>query len=195
MLKESPPSFPERPMTEPFNPYAAPSANLNPQSAGEGCWRDEKVVVMAREGSLPSRCVKCNAPAETPIKERRIYWHHPGLYLLVIFPGLLIYAIVALIVRKKASISPGLSQIHQRKRNIGLALGWIGGLGGPVMMVMSLSLDSCGLGFFGLALFFVGLIAGMVLARNLYADHIDDSYVRLKGAGPDFLASLPDFHG
>lgn len=177
------------------NPYAPPQASLDPhaQEAG-GCWRDGNAVVLPNGGDLPPRCVKCNAPAETPVKARTYYWHHPALYLIALV-ALLIYAIVALIVRKKTTVHPGLCEEHRRKRTWGLALGWLGGLGGPVLMIASTDLDSCGLGLFGLGLFFVGLVGGLVLARILYPERIDERCVRLKGAGAAFLDSLPLFNG
>lgn len=181
-------------MPDAFNPYSAPLSNLNPQASAGGCWNDMNVVVVSKDADLPPRCVKCNAPAEAPIKTRTYYWHHPALYLLVL-PGLLIYAIVALIVRKKAILHLGLCDAHRKKRLYGLLLGWGGGLGGLALMIASANQDSCGLGFTGLAVFFVGIVAGNLMARTLYPERIDETYVRLKGAGPEFLASLPPFRG
>jgi hypothetical protein len=180
-------------MSSTFNPYAAPKANLQPFSEG-GCWRDGDVVVVTREGDLPPRCVKCNAPAGTPIKARTLYWHHPALYVIALF-ALLIYLIVAVIVRKKAVLSPGLCPVHQRRRTLGLLLGWLSPIAGVVLLIMGGSSDYCSVMVVGGLLIMGGLIAGVVLARILYPERIDDAFVRLKGAGPAFLDSLPPFHG
>jgi hypothetical protein len=52
---------------------------------------------------LPDFCVKCNAPAVGNPKQAKFYWHPPALFALVLF-GLIPYAIVAIIMRKKAVI-------------------------------------------------------------------------------------------
>ena len=57
-----------------FNPYAAPEAGVAPSQLatdadeGRGVWRDGKILVMAKVARLPSRCVKCNAPATFRLK-------------------------------------------------------------------------------------------------------------------------------
>ena len=78
-------------------PYASPAA------AGgyypDGAWREGNVLIVRKNVALPPRCVKCGAPAEGPLMKRTYYWHDPILYILIL-AGILIYAIVALIVRK-----------------------------------------------------------------------------------------------
>lgn len=37
------------------------------------------------------------------------------------------------------------------------------------------------------------VIAGIIMSRIVYANRIDDRYVRLKGCGEAFLAELPEF--
>ena len=182
-------------MTDFQNPYEAPKASLIPEGDG-GVWRSGGALVTRPGSSLPPRCVKCNAPSMEPAKDRRVYWHHPALYLLIIFPGLLIYAIVALIVRKSALVNPALCAEHRQKRNLGLAIGWVGSLLGLVLMVAGpAAYDSCGLGVAGLLLFLGAIIAAMFMARIVYPERIDKDFVRLKGCGDAFLGSLPEFHG
>lgn len=183
------------------NPYAPSSASLKvgeSPAGGEGIWRDGKKIIVAHGCSFPSRCVKCNEPSVEPQKVRKVYWHHPALYILFIF-YLIIYIIVALIVRKKAEINPGLCEKHLRKRHVWLAIGWIGSLvslfGFPMIVdATGASGDevagATALGFF---LFLLVLVVSMANARILYPRRIDDRYARLQGAGESFLASLPQF--
>ena len=56
-----------------------------------------------------------NAPAEGYTKKFNLSWHHPALYLIVL-AGVLIYVIVALIVRKTARVNIPLCPAHRAKR-------------------------------------------------------------------------------
>lgn len=176
------------------NPYAPSRASLAGGTVRptEGVWRENKVVVVARDHDLPERCVKCNEPADEPTKARKVYWHHPGYYVLLLI-NVILYVIVAVIARKTAEVNPGLCARHKQKRTTGMWIGWGGFLASLVAMWAAFGNNSPGI---GLLLFFVmfGLIiTGMVMSRIVYAKRIDDRYVLLKGAGREFLDSLPQF--
>ena len=177
-------------MTEPFNPYAPPRAALGPGDRG-GVWRLGKSVVMHLGAELPHRCVKCNAPAEEPNKERTLYWHHPALYVIALF-ALLIYAIVALIVRKKATVAPGLCTAHRKRRNLWIAVGCLGPVVGLALAIQAGTGDNCGGMAAGGLLLLASIVTALIMARIVYAERIEGDYVRLRGCGEAFLASLPD---
>lgn len=168
------------------------------QAAGSdgGVWRDGKWLVMSRSAALPGRCVKCNEPAHEPVKVRKVYWHHPLIYLLFFLYGL-IYIIVALIVRKRADVNAGLCAEHKSKRRNAILLAWAGMLSAIVLPIgfaqgteyVDAWILFCTLLFFGSA------IAGIVLSRVVYAKKIDNERARLGGCGTEFLDSLPDFPG
>jgi hypothetical protein len=179
-------------MNDPLNPYAPPKSIIEParlDSLGR-CWRKGNLLFMEQGAALPCRCVKCNAPVTTPIKARKIYWHAPGWFLLILV-NLLIYAIVALAIRKKATIAPGLCPKHASRRNAWMAFGWLGSLGGLFLGMWGLISqhgDFIGIGFL---LFFVALIAGLIGARIVTPTRIDPQLITLKGCGREFLDSLP----
>jgi hypothetical protein len=182
-------------MTDPMNPYAPPQARLDVQApTPEGYWRDGKVLVMLNGSLLPDRCVKCNAPADLPTKPRKMYWHHPAIYIIALF-ALLIYAIVAIIVRKQAVVNVGLCAEHKRRRIWGLSLGAGGLLLGIVIMIVGAANDACGFALFGLLLFLAGLIAAARLSRLLYPVEITEKIARFKGCGEAFLDGLPSLDG
>jgi hypothetical protein len=91
------------------NPYAPTQASLKsadtPAGTG-GLWRDDDRLIVAHGATFPQRCVKCNEPSEQPHKMRKVYWHHPAVYLLLLGYAIL-YIIVALIVRRTAEVNPG----------------------------------------------------------------------------------------
>ena len=93
------------------NPYAPTQASLKsadtPAGTG-GLWREGNCLVVARGAAFPRRCVKCNEPSEEPHKLRKVYWHHPAVYLLLLGYAIL-YIIVALIVRRTMEVNPGLN--------------------------------------------------------------------------------------
>src|SRR5260370_36502587 len=70
---------------------------------------------------LPPLCVKCGAPANDKPVVKSFYWHNPAIYL-VILAGVLIYLIVAVIVRKGIEVSVPLCALHSKRRSIAVAL-------------------------------------------------------------------------
>jgi hypothetical protein len=184
----------ETQMNQQTNPYAPSEASLR---AGDvrpttGLMHDGKVLLLPQDCALPDRCVKCNDDAVLPIKERTVYWHHAGWYLMLLV-NVILYVIVALVVRKTAKVSPGLCERHKRKRNVGLFIGWGGALLGLAGAVSAGANDSPGLALSMLLLILVAMITGIIMSRVVYASRIDDRYIRLKGCGPEFLTQWPPF--
>lgn len=172
---------------------------------GQGVWRDGNQLVMCKDAELPARCVKTNEPTDRTLR-RQLYWHPPLLYLMVLClgPGLLIYAIVALIVRKSADIEVGLSPQGFRSRRWGIAIAWFSFFFfGLLGIVGAENLDENGnrlipvfwliLCFGSIAGWVAGIVVGVVKSRVVSATKITDSYVWLKGIHPDYLASLPQW--
>jgi len=156
-------------------------------------WRSGPVLVMNKGASLPDRCVKCNAPANGYTLKRNLSWHSPYLYLLIVL-NLLIYAIVAVIVRKKAQVKIGLCDSHRSKRRLAIALGWLLGLGGLVGLIAGVANES---GLVALA-GFAALIAGIVFgtrASVISAKKIDGDVVWIKGPCRPYLDTLPEWSG
>jgi hypothetical protein len=185
-----------------LNPYAPSRASLTATDRASAVddnavWRDGNVLVTLVDAEMPHRCIKCNEPADEPTKKRKVYWHHWALYLLILINAL-IYAIVALVVRKKALVSAGLCTQHKKRHRNALIFGWTGTLAGIVLMSHGLGTGGSAGGtetLVGILLVLVSIIAGMIFARVVYAKKIDKTYVRLKGCGTDFLDSLPQFTG
>jgi hypothetical protein len=173
------------------NLYAPPQAALH-DVATSGCWRDGKIVVVPVGEDLPHRCIYCNQDAVSPIKQRKVYWHHPAWYILVLV-AILLYAIVAMAVRKKALVSPGLCARHLGRKRAYVWVGWsslalwIGLLfwsAGSNVHVSAMPLIVTGLILLSLVMLFA--------ARTVTAARITDDEVRLRGCGKAFLDSLPN---
>ena len=181
------------------NPYAPSKATLKSTAPIGGdtadVWRDGKWLVMDVDAALPHRCVKCNGPAETPMKRQTLYWHHPAIYLLLLF-WIVIYVIVAAIARKTLKLEVGLCAEHRLARRKALTIGLIG-MFGSIPAAFGLAwLDQPGPALLvGLVGFFGFVIYLMIKTRILYAKKIDADEARIGGCGAEFLSSLPSYRG
>jgi hypothetical protein len=195
-------SPPPLPPSAPLNPYAPPQSN--PQSAmiapyGQvfsegGVWRAGDLLVMQKGASLPNRCLVCNQPAAVQFP-KKLYWHHPGLYFLVISP--LIYIIVAMIVRKQAALALPLCAEHAAKRKksattaaLLMVLGFVLMLGSCTQIEGNESAFALIL-LTGFALLVVGAIVNNVGANLVVPKKIDDYYTWLRKVSSSYLATLP----
>ncbi len=180
------------------NPYAPSKASLQagePTSPGAGLWRSDDELIVAHGAVFPHRCVKCNESTAPPHKTRKVYWHHPAVYVLLLV-YVIVYIIVAVIVRKTAQIDPGLCDEHRQKRMLWIAIGWIGCLFGWIPLAILgrwLGLDPGMVALVSIVFFFACAITAIVKSRILYPKRIDERYARLKGADQRFLASLPSY--
>lgn len=163
------------------------------QQIGDGgVWREKKAVVMGVRAVLPDRCVKCNAPSEGTKLKRRLYWHKPAWYALILV-NLLVYALAAMIVRKTATIHVGLCGKHRGRRWLHIGIAWTLIIGAIAAFVVGVNDPQLAwlIGAGVLALL-VGIIWGLVGARTVTALKIDDQWVRFSGAGRNFLERLPE---
>ena len=174
------------------NRYAPPKALVEDREGdGAAMWRDGKVLVLRKDAHFPDRCIKCNAPSVAPKRRYRLTWHSSGLYLLLLL-AVLIYVIVAALVRKTAVVHVGLCARHQKRVLWGRIIGW-GGLVLEVLLVWAAQTTPYEI--FGIAAFLLvlpWLLATIWVNRIVLVQRIDDRYVRLKGCGPEFLRSLPE---
>jgi hypothetical protein len=167
-----------------------------PPSIGKqdsGIWHKGKTLILTRDASLPLRCVKCNAFTQERLK-RKYSWHHPAIYVLLLVAWL-VYLIVAMFVRKNATIELGLCEEHQARRRYGI-MGTIAllllGLAGFVVAIMA---EDGTPALIGLLLLIAALFVGLIVARVGYPTRIDDRYVWLKGFDPDYLQQFPAWPG
>jgi hypothetical protein len=120
----------------------------------------------------------------------------------VIFPGLLVYAIVALIVRKSMTFAFPVTYQARGKLRIRLGIGLVCLVMSFVAMFTGIAMaDSRNGGdgfyaFLGVLAFFGLLITSIVflfMARLVTPTKITDQYTIVKGVSPAYLAGLPDW--
>ena len=154
-------------------------------------WREGKFLVAASDTVLPDRCVKCNAPAHGLKMTKKFYWHPPAFYLLIC-AGVLIYAIVALIVRKKSIIHLGICSEHKKRRSRSIAITWLTVGVSFLMIVIAATTETGGLAFIGILLLLGAIIFGLMTTQLVVPTKIDaQSVVWLKGVSPSYLENLP----
>jgi hypothetical protein len=162
-------------------------------------WRDGAQLIIRKDTALPDLCVKCNAPGDGYRWRKTLYWHHPALGLLILV-NLLVYAIVALVVRQKTKVEASVCRVHRAKRTRALLIGWIvGGVLGIGAFIASIAMfndrqldDYAGFVMLGsILLMLAGLIYGMYVGRILYPKKIDANFAWLGGCGPAFLENFP----
>lgn len=160
---------------------------------GEGVWRDGKTLVMSRDAVLPDRCVKCNAFTQDRLK-RKLSWHHWAIYLLILL-SLLIYAIVGMVIRKRATVYLGLCEEHRAKRRTYIWITLLMILGGVAGFFLAIAAEDGTPALIGLLLLMTGIVFGTIMIRVTYPSKIDDRLVWLKGVNADYLDQFPSWPG
>ncbi|HET6898502.1 MAG TPA: hypothetical protein VFK70_09150 [Vicinamibacteria bacterium] len=151
-------------------------------------WRSGGMLIFWKAAELPRSCVRCNAPTENTVR-RRVSWHHPGLYLLLV--NVVIYIVAALAARKTADLLVPVCDRHQRRRRWALIVGWLVGLSGLVACFVGLGLDSVPVALLGLYAFCGAAVHAVVGSRLFTVVHVDEHLVRLRGVDPAWLRDVP----
>jgi hypothetical protein len=180
-----------------FNPYQAPKVGSVQRSPFADdfvmVWREGDVLVMERSAMLPDRCVKCNAPANGYKLWRNLSWHSPVYFLLVLLSPL-IYIVVALIVRKTATIAIGLCETHRKKRRTMIAVAWLLFLASIASFFVAVQFDppiGPSIVIAGIVVMLTSLVMAAMISQIVKPVNIDYRFVRLRGVGADFLDTLP----
>lgn len=188
----TPPPLPPQPLS-----YATP---VQPMVA-TAAWRRGDQLITTRTISLPDACVRCNQPGVKRFR-KDLYWHEPWIYLLIL-PGLLIYAICAIALRKKATVECSLCPAHAKKRMTRILITWLivlAAIGCWVLAAMGMN-DAFGRAYRDMSALFIPLGILVVIGAAVYAaivlpilkpKKIDEQYAYLKGAGPEFLAKFAE---
>ncbi|MBI5779421.1 MAG: hypothetical protein HZA49_08190 [Planctomycetes bacterium] len=166
--------------------------NEHPKTEGSNLiWKSGKLLVMHVDAKLPDRCIKTNQPANGSRKTATLNWHPPVFYALILL-NLIIYAIVAIVVNRKATIEFGVSNEVVKKHVLIKTIGWVILSLGVIVFVWGLAVMSP-FAFLGLLTVIIGLIP-ITLAKFVSAAKIQDDYVWVKGVSHDYLNDLPEWN-
>jgi hypothetical protein len=187
------------PFADSLNPYAAPRVEgyyppqMDANAPFAGLWRQGNLLVMHRNAPLPNICLKSNEAATGRLK-RNLSWHHPAIYLIILL-HLFIYLVVALIVRKTATIYIPLTEEWLARRRRRMLFAWAAVLASfllfgfavsrvdheqwaPLAMILAILLA------------LAAAIYGLVACRLVWPKRMTDQYIWLKGVHPNFLNRL-----
>jgi hypothetical protein len=156
-------------------------------------WRDNSILVMAKDALLPGRCVKCNAYTEERLR-RKLSWHHPALFLLILF-SILVFAIVAMVVRKTATVDVGFCPEHRAARKKHTAITWALGLLSILCLILTPVFEDATFVLGAIVFLVATAIYGIITLRVVVPTKIDDQFVWLKGVNTDYLQEFPDWRG
>jgi len=184
----------DNPYQTPSNPYA-PTLNAPPAGPQGQIFRKGKVLVMHRDATLPDICIKSNEPTDGYRLKRKLSWHNPWIALAILI-NVLIYLLIAIIVSKRATVMIPLSEHWRNLRRQRIRNAWILCLGGPILFVVGIAVMDQGPNanpvgglclLVGVLIFLFGLLYAMFRTRVVTPVMIDDQFVHLKGAHPEFL--------
>ncbi len=165
------------------------------------CWRSGNLLIVPDGMDLSGRCFKCGEPS-VKVYKRKLYWHHPAIYILAPF-ALIVYAIVAIIVRKSCSLKVGLCAQHKRKRNTLFAVAWGIFALAVLLFVLAATMTFTPQSDFQLILVMLGValilaagIMGAIVASRLcWPSEITNRHGYIKGAGQPVLDDFAEFTG
>jgi predicted Zn finger-like uncharacterized protein len=169
-------------------PYAAPA--YGQAGAMEGAWSEGDLLVVRKGARLPHDCVKCGLPGDGRPVRKTFYWHEPWVYITIL-GGLLVYVIIALVVRQSGQVEFALCSRHRARRRNGTIGGLLGLFGGIALFVAAGMQNEPYLVPVGIFVLIAGVIVALIMTRVLTPKRIDAHFLWLRGAGPTFLQALP----
>jgi len=159
----------------------------------QGVWRSKSTLVMSKDAELPNRCIKCNQPASQRLK-RKLTWHHPALYIIAPL-ALLIYLIVAMVVRKQATVLVPLCELHLANRRRAVLITWAIFILAIASFAAAIFLSENTFILVGVVFIFAAIIYGVIALRVVAPSKIDEYYVWLTGISKGYLETLPQWPG
>jgi len=155
--------------------------------------RDGNLIVAPSGATFPLRCVKCGKPGDQP-KEYKFGWQ--PLWVYAFLPMLLVFIIVAVIQTRSIRVSFTLCKRHKRVFAQLRILGWAALICGPTLTTLA----SIEWGDNAAALIWLGILMGLgglasLLIKPIRPARVESTYGNFKGAGPGFLAIIPESGG
>lgn len=176
-------------------PIAQVPDTLNYQSsvhrANDTVWQDRGDVCAMDNAIFPSRCVKCNSEDGVTMKRKTFSWYPPLLSLLI-FAGVIVFAIIVTILQKKSTVTYGVCKKHRQQHIIHVLTAWGVFLLCILFFAAAIGLQNGWLALLGVLAFFASIIYAIIAVPQLKAKRINDhKMIRLGRCGREFVVSLP----
>ena len=156
-------------------------------------YRDGRTLVVPSGSSLPANCVKCGASQSVERLTKTFRWHSPWVYVLIFF-GVIVYFIVALVIAKKVRIDVPLCRAHRAWRarmNIVGALLLVGSVPASIVLA-AFNVDGAVTALIAVAIALSGLVVLGVVGGSFKPVYIDETRAKFTGASEEFLSRLPN---
>ncbi len=150
---------------------------------GGGLWRSGKALVVSKDAQFPDRCVHCAGTTDLRRVKKRLYWHHPAIFLTIL-AGALVYVIVALCVRKRADVEIAICAADRTRRAIKIAVAWLLWLGFLFSFPALAAIKAPDWMWLLPPLILIAAVVMTVLARLIYARKIDEKHIWIRGDLP-----------
>ena len=171
------------------SPYQPPKSELVDSTTFDMS-RKGRYLVLKPETVWPSRCIKCNN--ETDFKKRTtLIYVTPWVYLSLLI-NLLVTLILMLIFRKKFIVQIPLCAEHRKKRRNYIIFQWIlvalllASIAVVIATEEQLTVAIC-------IFLFLVVVLTAIFGRLAYAAKYKKGYLWIRGAGRNYLDSLPEY--
>lgn len=156
--------------------------------------REARVLGVPTGATLPPSCVKCGNPSAVQFVKRNFRWHAPWVYLLIL-AGVIPFVMVALVAQKSARVAvPFCEQNHVWRKRMYvtgtiLLLGWV-----PIDFGLAvLDVNGLWIALGSAVMILAGLVVIAIVENSFSPVYVDESYAKFKGAGEQFLKSVPAY--
>jgi len=173
-------------------PAGPPPLRTEPASrpSADSAWLEGKDLVIRQSAPvLPATCIKCGRPANHRIRSK-LYWHSPWLYLTILI-NILVYLIIAVIVRKTITLEVPICDEDRSRRRRFLWLGGASLVVGAVAPIALLNADQGAFAVVAILLFVVVAVVFFAKARLLTPRYIDAEIAKVRGPCDSFLQQFP----
>ena len=176
----------------PKSPPTSPPTSPQTAALTTTVFRRGKLLITPAPGTeLPPRCVKCNVEVNRKLRKKVLYWHHPAL-LLLILAGVLVYAIVALVVRKPLTVRYAMCKRHSNIRWRHILIVWLFVIGAGVFIWQGFETEEPMWFVVGVASFLVSMFYLVLFVPVFKPKRIESTFAEVSGCGRPFLDSLPE---
>lgn len=168
-------------------------ASIFPETLSDSVSRQGSRFVVTQASKLPPFCVQCGETATGEPVKKTFSWHSPWLYLMIVFPGLIFYVIVAFFASRKISLAIPLCENHRNRYRTGRLTGTVMMVGGIsfAFIFFGISPENYGWAWLiGLGMLFAGAVVFAIADDIIRPSHIDHNSGTFRGANEAFLVRL-----
>jgi hypothetical protein len=185
-----PPTPPHRPIvTYIVTPPNATPTPPTPPSPAPDVVVHGKTLIVPKNYAFPPVCLVTGRTDDLVEVRRKLSWHASGVYLLILI-NLLIYIIVAMVVRKTSEHTFYLSRQERDSRRKWTVVGWITVLAGIGSLVVGAAMETPAMIIACPILLIAGIVVFYTKVQLLRAERISETSASIRGIAPAVMNQL-----